>query len=159
MPEIIFSGFFLKDFIMSVNFLENTYVTLDFADNYFSGRINSDAWFNSDDVKKEQALVSATIKINNFTFIGSKKSSAQKLEFPRNFIPELPLDIQYAVCEEAIALIENSNHAKNKNYGIASVSIGSFSVSYFEKNNSQPLLSALAFNLISKWTVKNFDIN
>lgn len=143
---------------MTISLFENSYVTSDFADNYFNNRPNSQCWCEADDDKKEQALLFATIKINNFEFIGFKKSSDQKLQFPRNFQPELPVEIQYAVCEEAIALLENSTHFTNKKYGISSVTIGSSSVSYFEKENNPKLLSNEALNFVSKWTVKNFDI-
>ena len=100
-----------------------------------------------------------SVLINNFNFIGNKKTASQLLEFPRNFLPELPFEIQYAVCEEALALIENSVHSKNKKFGISSVTIGKSTVSYFQKNNSFALLSDEAYNFVSKWTAKNFDIS
>ncbi|MBQ2643978.1 hypothetical protein IJG14_00215 [bacterium] len=143
---------------MTITLFENSYVTLDFADDYFLNRPNSESWNDLSQIKKEQALIFATMKVNNFNFIGEKKVLSQTLEFPRNFYPELPKDIQFAVCEEAFAIIENSVHSKNKKLGISSVSLGNSSVSYFNKYNTGILLSQDAFTFVSKWTAKNFDI-
>lgn len=144
---------------MTITLFENSLVSFDFAEQYFIQRPNSETWYDSTISVKEQALIFATLKINNFNFIGNKKTASQLLEFPRDFLPELPFEIQYAVCEEAIALIENSVHSKNKKFGISSVTIGKSSVSYFQKNNSSALLSDEAYNFVSKWTAKNFDIS
>lgn len=143
---------------MTLTLYDNSFVTVDFADNYLLNRPNAELWESLSDLQKEQALIFASVKVNNFNFIGNKKSASQKLEFPRDFYPELPSDIQFAVCEEALAISENSSHAKNKRLGISSVSIGNSSVSYFDKNNTGILLSQEALALVSKWTVKNFDI-
>lgn len=144
---------------MTITLFENSLVSFDFAEQYFIQRPNSETWHDSTISVKEQALIFATLKINNFNFIGNKKTASQLLEFPRNFLPELPFEIQYAVCEEALALIENSVHSKNKKFGISSVTIGKSTVSYFQKNNSFALLSDEAYNFVSKWTAKNFDIS
>lgn len=143
---------------MTLTIFENTFVTLDCAEEYFQNRPNSELWSSASDTQKEQALIFATLKINNLNFIGCKKSNTQKLEFPRNFEPELPVEIQYAVCEEAISLLDNSTHSKNKQYGISSVSIGNSSVSYFSKDNLKGLISVEALNFVSKWVMKNFNI-
>ncbi len=143
---------------MTIILYENSFVALDFADEYFENRPNSDLWENLTDLQKEKALIFATKKINNFNFIGQKRTAQQQLEFPRNFCPDMPAEIQYAVCEEAYSLIENSAHSKNKQAGISSISMGNTSVSYFDKSNTGVLLSQEAFNFVSKWTEKNFDM-
>lgn len=141
---------------MTITLYENTFITLNDANTYFNNRPNSELWSNLSDTEKEQALIFATMKINNFNFVGNKLSASQPLEFPRNF--DLPKEIQFAVCEEALAIIENSSHSKNKNYGISSVSIGNTSVSYFDKNNIGILISNYALNFVLKWTKKNYDV-
>lgn len=143
---------------MTIILYENSFVALDFADEYFENRPNSDLWTNLNDLQKEKALIFATKKVNNFNFIGQKRTVEQQLEFPRNFYPPMPAEIQYAVCEEAYSLIENSAHSKNKQADISSISMGSTSVSYFNKSNTGILLSKEAFDFVSKWTEKNFDI-
>lgn len=144
---------------MSLILFENSFVAFDFAEQYFENRPNSELWFNSELSQKEKALIFATKKVNNFNFIGEKKSINQTLEFPRNFLPELPNDIKYAVCEEAYAIIENSIHSKNKKLGISSVTLGKSSVNYFNKENTGLLISQDAFNFVSKWISKTFHMN
>ena len=144
---------------MTLTLYENTLVTFEFAEDYFNNRPNSEVWQNSTYPQKEKALIFASMKVNNFNFIGEKKSAEQKFEFPRNFIPEMPPDISHAVCEEACALLENSAHSKNKSEGITKISLGNTSISYSDSRNTGVLLSNTAFLLVSKWTVKNFDMN
>lgn len=143
---------------MTIILYENSFVSLETADLYFQNRPNSDDWDDLTDLKKEQALIFATMKINNFNFVGNKKSASQKLEFPRDFLPEMPVEIQNAVCEEAYAILFPSPHAQNRQKGISSVTLGSSSVSYFDRENLGVLLSNEALNFVSKWTVKNYDI-
>ncbi|MCR5261573.1 MAG: hypothetical protein K6C94_07005 [Candidatus Gastranaerophilales bacterium] len=144
---------------MTLTLFENTLVTFEFAEDYFNARPNSDCWLDAPYPKKEKALIFASKKVNNFDFIGEKKSAAQIFEFPRNFTPEMPDDIRFAVCEEAYALIETSPHSKNKQNGISQISLGNTSISYSDRKNTGVLLSDYAFSLVSKWTRKNFDIN
>ncbi len=151
-------GLFLEAFIMTIILYENSFVTLDMADLYFQNRPQSERWFDLSALKKEQALIFATMKVNNFNFIGRKKSFSQKLEFPRDFEPEMPIEIQNAVCEEAFAILFPSPHSENRLKGISSVTLGNSSVSYFDRENLGVLLSEEALIFVSKWTVKNYDI-
>ena len=138
---------------------DDTFVTLEFADSYFQKHQNGDIWDGFSDDKKTNALIFATKKVNNFNFVGNKKSSGQKLEFPRDFQPELPVEIQYAVCEEALTILQNSPHTKNAEYGISSVKMGNTEVSYFGTSNLGVLLSKQAVDFVSKWTSKTFRIS
>ena len=70
----------------------------------------------------------------------------------------LPKEIQMAVCEEAVAILDKSVHSQNKKLGISSVTLGNSSVSYFDGKNLGVLLSEDAFAFVSKWTAKNFDM-
>lgn len=142
---------------MTLKLLENTYAAFDFAEQYFENRPNSDCWLNATYKQKEKALIFATKKVNNFNFIGEKKLKNQPLEFPRNFLPELPFDIMFATCEEAVAILENSPHSKNKKQGISSIALGNSSVHYFDKNNIGVLISQDAFEYLSKWIEKTFN--
>ena len=144
---------------MTIILYENSFVSAETADLYFQDRPNSDDWNDLTDLKKEQALIFATMKINNFNFVGNKKSPSQKLEFPRDFSPEMPAEIQNAVCEEAFAILFPSSHEQNRQKGISSVTLGNSSVSYFDRENLGVLLSETAFNFVSKWTVNNYDIH
>ena len=144
---------------MTLTLYENTFVTLSEAENYFSGRPNSNPWSNLSDTEKEQALQFATLKINSLPFVGSKLSAGQPLEFPRNFSPQMPNEIKFAVCEEALSIIQNSVHSQNKMLGITSLTIGSSSVSYTKQNSVNSVISNQANAFLSKWLAKNFNIN
>lgn len=148
-----------KESYMTLTLYENTFITLDEADAYFNGRPHSELWQNLSNTEKEQALIFATIKINSKNFIGSKLSNEQPLEFPRDFYPQLPTEIQYAVCEEALAIVENSVHAKNKELGISSMTLGSSSVSYKNTDSLDIIISPQAAAFLSKWTAKSFNMN
>lgn len=138
---------------------DDTFATLEFANSYFKNHPESDSWSSFADDKKAKALIFATKKVNNFNFVGNPKSTTQKLAFPRDFQPELPVEIQYAVCEEALTILQKSPHSKNAQYGIASVKMGNTEVSYFSSSNLGVLMSKQAVDFISKWTVKTFKIS
>lgn len=146
-----------------IEVFKNSYVSLETADYYFDERLNSSVWDNATQEEKEKALVTASKKLDNLNFIGSKKSQTQPMAFPRLFVSDkvtqMPADIEEAVCEEALALLEfgNSVHTQNKNFGIQSISLGTGSVSYRE-TKQEGLLSAEAYRLVSKWLCKGFDI-
>lgn len=144
---------------MTLTLFENTFISLAEANAYFSGRPHSETWQSLSDTEKEQALIFATLKINSKHFVGSKLSAEQPLEFPRDFYPQIPAEIQYAVCEEALAVAENSVHSKNRELGISSVTLGSFSVSYKTSVTCDTILSQQASAFLSKWLVKSFNIN
>ena len=144
---------------MTLTLFENTFVTLNEANNYFNNRPNSDLWTNLSNSEKEQALQFATIKINCLPFVGSKLSANQPLEFPRNFSPQMPNEIKYAVCEEALSVVENSVHSQNKMLGISSMTVGSSSVSYTNSDSVNVVISNQANAFLSKWLAKNFNMN
>lgn len=144
-----------------IELFKNSYVTTDTADYYFDERLNSEIWEKTADKDKERALITASKKLDNLNYIGEKESQKQPMAFPRIFASfnGIPADIEEAVCEEAIALLEYGNtvHSKNRELGIQSVSLGTGSVSYSEMKQAG-LLSSDAYRLVSKWICKGFDI-
>jgi len=92
----------------------NSYIDIPTADNYFLGRLYSDKWSNSDDTKKEQALRTATARIDMEKYYGDKQTPIQNLKFPRVNLGVLdgvlldgtiPISLKNAVCELAIHLL------------------------------------------------------
>ena len=61
----------------------NSYVSLDWADQYFENRGSADDWSAATVDGKKQALVSATMRIDTYSFIGDKLKTWQALQFPR----------------------------------------------------------------------------
>jgi hypothetical protein len=61
----------------------NTYVTLNEADSYFDNRLDVNAWLNADNQMKEQALVTATLQMDELPWGGQSRKIDQNLAFPR----------------------------------------------------------------------------
>jgi len=125
---------------------ENSYISLEDAEDYFEMRLNNSDWNETTDVDKKKALITATKRIDYLNFIGRKSSSNQPLEFPRvyshspnYFFPEdqsivsgtKPQQLLDATCEEALALIKQNNKLEEKlQDGIEKESIGDTSRTY-----------------------------
>lgn len=88
----------------------NSYVSVVFADDYFSSRGVTE-WTSLTNDAKEQALIRATDYIDNiFQWCGKQVSSEQSLRFPRvnlkdyegNEITGIPNRLKQAVCDVAV---------------------------------------------------------
>lgn len=148
---------------------ENSYISLEDANEYFNGRLNSSEWEEATDTDKKKALITATKRIDYLNFIGRKESLGQSLKFPRvyshspnSFFPDSqsvvsgtkPDDLLDATCEEAIALLsQNLEVEKRQRDGIESEKIGDTSRSYNSnvvesKQQGRGLLSPEAKSLL-----------
>lgn len=118
----------------------NSYVSVDFANDYFSARGISD-WSGLEDETKENVLVRATDYIDNvFHWYGQKKTKTQALRFPRinlldyegTEIEGIPNCLKQAVCEGALILSEGTElyQTSEKNGDITSETIGELSFTY-----------------------------
>lgn len=122
----------------------NSYVLIADADTYFETRIDSANWVTSSDEIKEQALVTATLLIDDNSWIGSAVSSSQALAWPRkNAIynddrlglqvtiaeSEIPSRVKTAVYEQALHLINNEDVLMGQSQTFESISVGSISIS------------------------------
>lgn len=106
-----------------------TYVTLQEAEEYFAARIYSEAWADAPEQKKQRVLQTASLRIDTLPFKGKKLDPAQEMAFPRDFMQGIPTRLKYAVCEEALSLLEQET---DPDKGLISVSIGDASESYSE---------------------------
>lgn len=68
--------------------LDLHYGTVAQGDIFHARRLHSWDWNNSTTVEKVRALYNATMLIDKFNFIGTKVSSGQNLEFPRECVDE-----------------------------------------------------------------------
>lgn len=82
------------------------YGTLEEADNYFGMMLEGQRWIYSDRLRRLQALVSATKRIDRLNFVGVKADSEQPLQFPRGTDTVVPVDIRQATYELALALLK-----------------------------------------------------
>lgn len=82
------------------------YGTLEKANNYFAMMLEGQRWLYTDSLKKMQALVSATKRIDRLNFIGDKADDSQYLQFPRGTDTLVPVDIEQATYELALVLLK-----------------------------------------------------
>lgn len=82
------------------------YGTLEKADNYFASMLEGQLWTFSDRLRRLQALTSATKRIDRLNFVGDKASADQPLQFPRGTDTLVPVDIEQATYELALALLK-----------------------------------------------------
>ena len=102
----------------------NSYISVEDADTYFGGRLNSDAWIAAGG-NKEIALAMATSRLDAEQYLGTPTTSTQRLKWPRSSVlrdgpsgddgawyggtmydvDTVPRPIQEACCELALALL------------------------------------------------------
>jgi len=118
----------------------NSYVSVTFADNYFSSRGFS-SWEELEDEDKEILLIKATDFIDNiFQWNGKKKTYEQALNFPREnlidnngyVITDIPVNLKQAVCEAVEVLVNGSSlfQSASENGAVTSEKIGELSFTY-----------------------------
>lgn len=83
-----------------------SFASVEWADRYFSERLDGQLWEVTSLDRKQKALTTATRAINNLRFAGSKTDDAQPLEYPRNGDTTLPECLMQATAEEAFALLK-----------------------------------------------------
>lgn len=70
----------------------NSYTTDAEAATYWSTRLGGDTWAaETDTATREKALITATSKLDENIFIGSRVSGSQRLKFPRYWVERIDL--------------------------------------------------------------------
>ena len=85
------------------------YATIIEAQAYFDGRLNTEAWDDSDDTTRDKGLTQATTIIDRLNFLGAKTDPVQALQFPRDTDTVVPQDIKNASAELTLALLDCVN--------------------------------------------------
>ena len=131
---------------------ENSYIDIEEADEYFSGRLHAESWSGSDSETKEKALKQATREIDRQPLKGRKTDTTQTLAFPRYPEMEVPGAVKDACCEVALALLErgNSQRRKLQQEGVQSFTLGNMSETYIT-GAGKGLLSQEAKELLQPW--------
>jgi hypothetical protein len=81
------------------------YLDVDEAEEYFSTRLETIVWDDSELSDKTKSLKMATNIINRLNFQGSKTDPEQNNQFPRYPETEIPNDVKIACCEIALSLL------------------------------------------------------
>ncbi|MDP4143185.1 MAG: hypothetical protein Q8936_01705 [Bacillota bacterium] len=167
---------------------DNSYIDLDYANNYFSERLYTDPWNSAGDDTKVKAILMATKKIERQPLQGRKAVNNQVLQFPRmiysynnyNWLDsyfvtengnkyitssqgwiiesEVSERVKQAVCEEALALLEFGN---NKRLKLQQQGVKSFSVSKLSETytgSTIKILSQEAKELLQPYLATSVEI-
>ena len=134
----------------------NSYVTVDFANDYFSVRGVSD--WNIDTEKKEQLLIKATDFIDNiYQWLGKKEFESQALRFPRVDLRDyegaeikgIPLCLKQAVCDAALINMSSELfQTQEANGDVVSEKIGELAFTY-SKTNKEAVTSSTLYDSIN----------
>ena len=128
------------------------YCTIEYANEYFAGRLHAESWGETSDADKEKALRQATKEIDRQLLRGRKTNPEQELAFPRHPDTEIPAAVKEACCEEALAILErgNSQRRRLQQEGVQSFSLGNMSETYVV-GAGKGLLSQEAKELLRPW--------
>jgi phage gp36-like protein len=139
--------------------MSGSYCTVEYADEYFSGRLHAESWGETSDADKEKALRQATKEIDRQLLKGRKATDTQELAFPRYPDTEVPETVKEACCEIALALLErgNSQRRKLQQEGVQSFVLGNMSETY-TAGAGKGLLSQEAKELLRPWLLSGVNI-
>ena len=148
-----------EEFETTITVGENSYIDIEEADEYFTGRLHAERWGETSDADKEKALRQATKEIDRQLLKGRKATETQELAFPRYPDTEVPEAVKEACCEIALALLErgNSQRRKLQQEGVQSFSLGNMSETY-TPGAGRGLLSQEAKELLRPWLLGSVNI-
>ena len=140
------------------------YISIFDADDYFSARLNSEAWNEASPGNKLAALVTATRAVDKLNYVGVKADKAQPLEFPRNGQTAVPAEVLVAVCEEAVALLDGEDiELEIDGLGVATTTYAGVRETYDRTTVSESLragiASNVAWNFLVPWLADALSIN
>lgn len=136
----------------------NCYLTLNEAIAYFEGRPGAEAWEDASTAERTKALVGATMRLEQEQYRGTRASDTQALAWPRSGVTydgaelsdqTVPVVVQRACCEEALALLEEpERYAATGLEGFTSVDVGSLSLGIRGDQSAPMVLSPAASRLL-----------
>lgn len=129
------------------------YGSVEKADNYYALMLEGQRWNATDRLRKTQALVSATRRIDQLNFIGQKADPLQPLQFPRGTDTLVPVAIEQACFELAQELLKGVDPNTERDNTLATVQAFGQLRSEFDRNSVLPYMvagipSATAWNLL-----------
>ena len=135
----------------------DSYVTVAFADTYFGKRLYVTDWTAATNDDKEKALQLATVTMENQRWKGTKATTTQALEWPRNGTydqngysyenDEIPTPIANGVCELALSLLGSDRTADTGTEGFKSMKVGPLMLTIDPKTQA-PVIPDFAYEFI-----------
>lgn len=137
----------------------DSYVSVEFADSYFSARGVS-GWNTLTTEKKEQALICGTDFIDSiYHWCGKKATSEQALRFPRvnlvdyegQTIEGIPTCLKQAVCDASLLKANGTElfQTKNENGDVVSETITTLSFTYSKSDKSEKTTQTTLYDSIN----------
>ena len=142
----------------------NTYASVVDCDAYHEAHLYAAAWTAASAGDKDKALAMATRLIDaEFAFSGTRKSTTQALQWPREDCPApdegggkvvatnvVPKPVANAACEMARELIIADRTGAPMGEGLASTRLADSSI-VFDKKDRRPVLTALVQVMLGKY--------
>lgn len=141
----------------------NAFLTTDRATSILEGRYHSGTWFSLTEDSKDALVVQATSILNREHWAGQKATSAQRLNWPRAYVPDpdmpadassiylddstIPLFLEEATAELAFSLIPQDRLLETDTAGIKRIDVGSIGLE-FDRMDRPGLLTAYIRRLI-----------
>ena len=137
----------------------DSYVSVEFADSYFSARGVS-GWESLSTEQKEQSLICATDFIDSiYQWYGKKATSEQALRFPRvnlvdyegQTIEGIPTCLKQAVCDASMLKANGTElfQTKNENGDVVSETITTLSFTYSKSDKSEKTTQTTLYDSIN----------
>ena len=137
----------------------DSYVSIEFADSYFSARGVS-GWVALTQTQKEQALIKGTDFIDSiYQWYGKKATSEQSLRFPRvnlrdyegQEIEGIPNCLKQAVCDASMLSANGTElfQTKNENGDVVSETITTLSFTYSKSDKSEKTTQTTLYDSIN----------
>ena len=137
----------------------DSYVSIEFADSYFSARGVSE-WETLTQTKKEQALIKGTDFIDSiYQWYGQKATTIQSLRFPRVNLRDyegqevvgVPNCLKQAVCDASLLSANGTElfQTKNENGDVVSETITTLSFTYSKSDKSEKTTQTTLYDSIN----------
>lgn len=126
------------------------YADVTFGDLYFGERLFSAKWTDASSGDKLIALKQATRDIDRLSFIGHKNDDTQENEFPRLDDTVVPVEVQQACAEQALALLKGLGVEElSRAMGITSEGVGDARRSYGKEGRQKLMARALGLSSVT----------
>ncbi len=139
----------------------NSYVDVDYADNYFAGRFHTDSWKNASSAEneKEVALIWACSLLEyRVKWYGAKSVKGQSLSFPRRGLYQIdgeplptdtvPVAIKNLQCELALHILDKDPLLANGE--LSAMEIEGLQINF---DHSKITIPPKLFNPVSIWGI------
>ena len=116
----------------------NSYVSRTEANAYFADRLNDEVWEAASNTTKDDALIMATLRLDEEDYVGTRASETQNLKWPRYGVyidgvyqasDDIPRQVKEATYEMALALMKDITYFEDTGLeGFENIKLGELDV-------------------------------